>query len=85
MGLLDFMGFIFMCMGYCSVYHCFYQPNPVYAATSIQWGEGSGGGWFRLHRGVDALSMESSSCAWAVPAAADVNRAIEQYESSLAV
>ena len=44
-----------------------------------QWGEGPGGGWFRLERGVDALNLESTACHWAVPAAEDVHRALEQF------
>ena len=50
-----------------------------------QWGEGPGGGWFRLQRGVNALNMESNACHWAVPAASDVQRAVQQYEDSLAM
>jgi cathepsin X len=48
-----------------------------------RWGEGAGGGWFRLERGVDALNMESHYCRWAVPAKADVDRALQQYEAAL--
>jgi hypothetical protein len=50
-----------------------------------QWGEGAGGGWFRLERGANALSVEQYGCTWAVPAAADVQRAIKQYEQVVAV
>ncbi|KAJ1421891.1 hypothetical protein B484DRAFT_399328 [Ochromonadaceae sp. CCMP2298] len=49
-----------------------------------QWGEGAGGGWFRLERGVNALSMESHECHWAVPAQADVQRALGQWRESVA-
>eukprot|EP00747_Dinoflagellata_sp_TGD_P113091 gnl/TRDRNA2_/TRDRNA2_171632_c1_seq1.p1 gnl/TRDRNA2_/TRDRNA2_171632_c1~~gnl/TRDRNA2_/TRDRNA2_171632_c1_seq1.p1 ORF type:complete len:553 (+),score=34.82 gnl/TRDRNA2_/TRDRNA2_171632_c1_seq1:30-1661(+) len=38
------------------------------------WGEGPGGGWFRLRRGVDALGIESGGCSWAVPSREDVAR-----------
>jgi cathepsin X len=47
-----------------------------------QWGEGAGGGWFRLERGKNYLNMETHSCKWAVPAAAHVQRALDQYKSS---
>ena len=50
-----------------------------------QWGEGAGGGWFRLERGKNTLQIESGICAWAVPAAADVERVLEQYDTSIAV
>ncbi len=50
-----------------------------------QWGEGSGGGWFRLERGSNTLNLESSRCAWAVPAKEDVERAINQFDESLAL
>lgn len=43
------------------------------------WGEGRGGGWFRLQRGNNTLQMEETVCSFAVPAAADVQRAMEQY------
>jgi hypothetical protein len=49
-----------------------------------QWGEGSGGGWFRLQRGVNALAVERFACTWAVPAAADVQRALQQHADSVA-
>jgi cathepsin X len=48
-----------------------------------QWGEGAGGGWFRLERGVNALGMEAANCHWATPAKADVERAIQQWKQSL--
>jgi cathepsin X len=47
-----------------------------------QWGEGAGGGWFRLERGRNTLQIESGVCAWAVPAAGDVRRVLEQFEES---
>jgi cathepsin X len=50
-----------------------------------QWGEGAGGGWFRLERGVNALAMEQGSCSWGVPASADVERVLQQFGESLAV
>ena len=48
-----------------------------------QWGEGAGGGWFRMERGIDLFGLESHACAWAVPAANDVQRIIDQYEAAL--
>lgn len=48
-----------------------------------QWGEGAGGGWFRLRLGVDELGIESHACRWAVPAAKDVERALQQFEAAL--
>ena len=50
-----------------------------------RWGESSGGGWFRLQRGNNTLNIESAKCSWAVPAKIDVERAIQQYDSSIAV
>lgn len=50
-----------------------------------RWGEGAGGGWFRLARGVNALAIETYPCSWAVPAAADVERAMKQSSASVAV
>jgi cathepsin X len=47
-----------------------------------QWGEGAGGGWFRLERGKNYLNMETHSCKWAVPAASHVKRAMDQYAAS---
>ena len=49
------------------------------------WGEGAGGGWFRVERGVDMLGLESNACAWAVPAAGDVQRINDQYEAATSV
>ena len=37
-----------------------------------RWGEGPGGGWFRLERGKNTLNMESTPCAWATPSKRDV-------------
>ena len=37
-----------------------------------RWGEGAGGGWFRLQRGNNTLNMERAGCAWATPAKKDV-------------
>ena len=37
-----------------------------------RWGEGVGGGWFRLQRGNNTLNLERAGCAWATPAAKDV-------------
>jgi cathepsin X len=48
-----------------------------------QWGEGAGGGWFRMERGINLFGIESGKCAWAVPAAADVQRVLQQYDESL--
>ena len=50
-----------------------------------QWGEGMGGGWFRLQRGTDTIGLESHKCSWAVPARADVQRVMEQFDASVAV
>jgi len=47
-----------------------------------QWGEGAGGGWFRLERGTNALSIESTKCRWGVPASKDVERALQQFDNS---
>eukprot|EP01035_Chromulina_nebulosa_P017945 gene17945-23570_t len=47
-----------------------------------QWGEGAGGGWFRLERGTNALNIEATKCRWGVPASKDVERALQQFESS---
>merc|ERR1712232_1410447 len=44
-----------------------------------RWGEGSGGGWFRLQRGNDTLLIESGGCSWSVPSAADVQRIMMEY------
>jgi len=44
-----------------------------------QWGEGAGGGWFRLERGVNSLGMEEAACHYAVPKESDVKRALEQW------
>eukprot|EP00603_Paraphysomonas_imperforata_P008866 CAMPEP_0114426656 /NCGR_PEP_ID=MMETSP0103-20121206/7918_1 /TAXON_ID=37642 ORGANISM="Paraphysomonas imperforata, Strain PA2" /NCGR_SAMPLE_ID=MMETSP0103 /ASSEMBLY_ACC=CAM_ASM_000201 /LENGTH=320 /DNA_ID=CAMNT_0001595639 /DNA_START=32 /DNA_END=994 /DNA_ORIENTATION=+ len=48
-----------------------------------QWGEGGGGGWFRLERGDNTLQIESGICSWAVPAAHDVQRVLDQYQEAL--
>lgn len=48
-----------------------------------QWGEGSGGGWFRLLRGKNTLQIESGICSWAVPAQTDVDRALQQYQDAM--
>jgi cathepsin X len=47
-----------------------------------RWGEGAGGGWFRMLLGHDILSMESHQCTWGVPAKADVQRAVNQFQNS---
>jgi hypothetical protein len=63
------------------------SPTPIRVGRNSyggQWGEGAGGGWFRLERGVNALSMESHECNWAVPAQADVQRALGQWRDSVA-
>jgi len=44
-----------------------------------RWGEGRGGGWFRLQRGNNTLYLEKGGCSWAVPAAADVQRLMAAY------
>jgi len=46
------------------------------------WGEGAGGGEFRLERGTDTLGIETAACAWAVPHPEDVLRAVEDFERS---
>jgi len=43
------------------------------------WGEGAGGGWFRLERGVDALNIESYPCHWAVPSRASIDKALKAF------
>ena len=48
-----------------------------------QWGEGAGGGWFRLQRGDNTLQIESGICAWAVPSSTDVQRVIDQFDAAL--
>jgi cathepsin X len=48
-----------------------------------QWGEGVGGGWFRVKRGENLWGIEGEGCAWAVPAAADVKRLQTQWEESV--
>jgi len=48
-----------------------------------QWGEGAGGGWFRMKLGDDVLGMESNGCTWATPAKTDVDRALKQFEHAL--
>jgi cathepsin X len=47
-----------------------------------RWGEGAGGGWFRLLRGKDTLAMESHNCHWAVPSVLHVERALKQARDS---
>jgi cathepsin X len=47
-----------------------------------RWGEGAGGGWFRLELGTDVLNLESNTCSFAVPAQADVDRALKQFSSA---
>jgi cathepsin X len=48
-----------------------------------QWGEGAGGGWFRLRMGFDELGIESHSCKWATPALNDVQMALKQFDDAL--
>jgi len=48
-----------------------------------RWGEGAGGGWFRLERGVNALNVEDHPCAWAVPSNATIERILKEYDSTL--
>ena len=48
-----------------------------------KWGEGAGGGWFRVALGTNTLNLESSKCSFAVPAKANVETALEQYYTSL--
>lgn len=46
-----------------------------------QWGEGAGGGWFRIAE--HTLNIDTDVCAWAVPSAADVQRALVQFTNAL--
>jgi cathepsin X len=48
-----------------------------------KWGEGAGGGWFRLELGKNYLNVETNVCSWAVPAKENVDRAIKQYNAAL--
>ena len=48
-----------------------------------QWGEGPGGGWFRIKRGDNLFGVEGWPCAWAVPAEDDVKRVMEQWERAV--
>jgi cathepsin X len=50
-----------------------------------KWGEGAGGGWFRLASGKNYLNVESNMCTFAVPAAADVARAVQQYNDAVGI
>lgn len=50
-----------------------------------RWGEGRGGGWFRLERGKDLLFIESSACSWSVPHPEDVNRVMGEYNPEAVV
>jgi len=50
-----------------------------------KWGEGAGGGWFRLELGKNYLNLETSKCSWAVPAKENVDTAIQQYYDSLGI
>lgn len=47
-----------------------------------RWGEGIGGGWFRLLRGNNTLAMEAHKCHWAVPSKKNVERALNQAKAS---
>jgi hypothetical protein len=66
-------------VNFCLFFSLHLYPLPL----GTQWGEGAGGGWFRLERGKNALNLESSVCAWATPAKEDVDRANKQYDASL--
>lgn len=48
-----------------------------------QWGEGAGGGQFRMERGIDLFGIESHACSWAVPHPDHVQRVADQYVQSL--
>jgi len=48
-----------------------------------QWGEGAGGGWFRLQRGVNSLGIESDNCSWAVPSDATIQRITDEFKNAL--
>jgi len=47
------------------------------------WGEGMGGGMFRLERGANTLQIESGVCGWSVPRQEDVDHIMLQYRESL--
>jgi len=47
------------------------------------WGEGAGGGWFRLKLGSNILNLESNPCGYGVPGKSDVQRIVQQYNDSL--
>lgn len=48
-----------------------------------RWGEGAGGGWFRVARGNNTLAIETYPCAWAVPSASNVARAMAQAKAAM--
>lgn len=47
-----------------------------------RWGEGAGGGWFRILRGKNTLALEVNKCHWAVPSVQHVARAMKQAQAS---
>lgn len=47
------------------------------------WGEGLGGGEFRLERGSNTLQIESGVCSWGVPKTEDVDRILTLYKNAL--
>ena len=63
-------------------FNLFFRLPFVLCHYCMQWGEGAGGGWFRLALGKDTLNIESHRCTWAVPARADVERAMQQFDDS---
>lgn len=48
------------------------------------WGEGAGGGWFRIERGNDTLMLESNECKWATPSQKSIDKALKDFDNSLA-
>lgn len=48
-----------------------------------QWGEGAGGGWFRIERGSNTLGLEGDACTWATPAVDTVTVLNQAYLDSL--
>jgi hypothetical protein len=47
--------------------------------------EGASGGWFHLALGKNYLNAESNTCTFAVPAATDVARAVQQYDDAVGI
>lgn len=47
------------------------------------WGEGAGGGWFRVRLGQNELNLEGGGCGWATPKKSDVEKVLQDYENAL--